>query len=294
MIKKSVLIENKASIKTKYNQLFISTDEKEGRIPIEDLGFLLIEHPQTYISIPAINKLIENNVAIIFCNDKHLPSSMLLNLESHYLQQQIFSEQINASEPLKKLLWKQTIKMKIANQAQLLNKLGITKHPLKFYQSKVMSGDTTNQEAIAAAFYWKNIFDFPFARDRNGSYPNVFLNYGYTILRAATARALAGSGLLNTLGIHHRNKYNAFALADDIMEPFRPLIDFKVLQLVNKYKTQELDTEIKKELINTLTETVYFEDYKSPLMVGLQRVSSSVQQCFTGEKRKINYPFLWK
>ena len=143
------------------------------------------------------------------------------------------------------------------------------------------------------AYYWKHIFDFNFKRERFGDYPNLFLNYGYTILRAAVARALAGSGLLTTLGIHHHNKYNAFCLADDIMEPFRPLVDAKVISIIKKYDEQDLITPIKAELLSVLTETVYFDDYKSPLMVGLTTTTSSLQQCFMGSTRKIVYPRLW-
>ena len=293
MLKRSIFISNKARITTRYEQLVIETDERTGHIPVEDLGFVVIENQQTYISIPALNKLITNNVAVIFCNEKHLPVSMLLNLDSHHTQQEIFASQIKASEPLKKQLWQQTVKKKIRNQAALLDRLGKAGHPLLFYASKVLSGDTTNREAMAAAYYWKHLFDFPFVRDRQGGFPNLFLNYGYTILRAAVARALAGSGLLNTLGIHHRNRYNAYALADDIMEPFRPIVDAKVLALMKQYDTQVLTTEIKSALINITTETVYFDGYKSPLMVGLQRVASSLQQCFAGSRRKINYPDLW-
>ncbi len=293
MIKRSIFIGNKAQITTRYEQLLIETEERSGNIPIEDLGFVIIEDQRTYISIPALNKLISNNVSVIFCNEKHLPVSMLLNLDSHHTQQEIFTHQIKASEPLKKQLWQQTVKKKIFNQGVLLDRLDKTGHPLQFYASKVLSGDTTNREAMAAAYYWKHLFSFPFVRDRHGGFPNLFLNYGYTILRAAVARALSGSGLLNTLGIHHRNKYNAYALADDIMEPFRPLVDAKVLELIQQHDTQELTTEIKSALINITTETVYFDGYKSPLMVGLQRVASSLQQCFAGKRRKINYPDLW-
>jgi CRISPR-associated protein Cas1 len=293
MLKRSIFIGNKAKLTTRYEQLVIQTDEKEANIPIEDLGFLVIDSQQVYISIPAINKLIQNNVAVIYCNEKHLPTAMVLNLESHHLQQYIFSEQIKASEPLKKQLWQQTVKQKIIHQAMLLEKTNNHNHPLRFYASKVLSGDTSNREAMAASYYWKNIFKQNFKREREGDFPNLFLNYGYAVLRAAVARALSGSGLLNTIGIHHRNQYNAFALADDIMEPFRPLVDETVIEIMNKYDSTELTTEIKAELISITTRTVYFEEFKSPLMVGLQRVASSLQQCFTGEKRKINYPLLW-
>jgi CRISPR-associated protein Cas1 len=146
---------------------------------------------------------------------------------------------------------------------------------------------------VAANFFWKSFFDIKFKRERFGDYPNNFLNYGYAILRAATARALSGSGLLNTLGIHHKSKYNAFALADDIMEPYRPLVDQKVYEIMQTYDEQELNTAIKSELLNILTTTVYFKEEKSPLMVALQKTASSLQQCYTGDRKKIKYAKLW-
>ena len=174
-----------------------------------------------------------------------------------------------------------------------MQKITDKKNAFEFLESKVLSGDTTNMEAVAAKFYWKSFFDLDFKRERFGNYPNNLLNYGYAILRAATARALSGSGLLNTLGIHHKSKYNAFALADDIMEPFRPAVDEAVNFIMQHYDEQELTTEIKSELLKVLTRTVYFKNEKSPLMVGLQKTASSLQQCYTGERKKIKYPMLW-
>ena len=157
----------------------------------------------------------------------------------------------------------------------------------------MLSGDTTNMEAVAANFYWKSFFKNSFKRERFGDYPNNFLNYGYTILRAAVARALSGSGLLNTFGIHHKNKYNAFTLADDIMEPFRPIVDEIVYNIMQEYDIQELNTQIKSELLKMLTRTVYFKNEKSPLIVALQKTASSLQQCYSGTRKKIKYPTLW-
>lgn len=293
MIKKTLLFEKKTSIHSKFNQLHIKTDEVERTIPIEDIGFVVLDHPEIYISMTAMNQLVDNGAAIIICNQVHLPNGMFLNLNSHYIQQEIFKNQINASEALKKQLWQQTVKEKIKNQGLLLEKLTGKKNNFDFLTNKVLSGDTSNMEGVAASQYWKVFFDMPFKRERFGNYPNNFLNYGYAILRAAVARALSGSGLLNTLGIHHKSKYNAFALADDIMEPFRPLIDEKVFDILQKYEEQELNTAIKAELLQILTQTVYFNDEKSPLMVGLQRTTSSLQQCFMGDKKKINFPKLW-
>ena len=296
MLKKTLLIENKSSIISKNLQLVIKSETREGTIPIEEIGFLVLDHPEIYISIPAMNLLIENNSAVIICNRNHLPNGQFLNLNSHHIQQEIFKNQIEASLPLKKQLWQQTIIEKITNQGILLQKITGQKNTLDFLASKVLSGDSSNMEGVAASQYWKSFFettDIAFKRERFGDYPNNFLNYGYAILRAATARALSGSGLLNTLGIHHKSKYNAFALADDIMEPFRPLVDEKVFEIIKQYEEQDLNTKIKADLLQILTRTVYFEDEKSPLMVALQKTASSLQQCYTGERKKIKYPKLW-
>jgi CRISPR-associated protein Cas1 len=293
MLKKSILLENKASLSTKNLQLLIKTETRESVIPIEDIGYLVIDHPEIYISIPALNLLIDNNTSVIVCNTNHLPNGMFLNLNSHHIQQEIFKNQINASSPLKKQLWQQTIVEKITNQGLLLEKITAKKNNFNFLASKVLSGDTSNMECVAANFYWKSFFEHNFKRERFGDYPNNFLNYGYAILRAATARALSGSGLLNTLGIHHKSKYNAFALADDIMEPFRPIVDEKVAEIMQNYTEQELNTAIKAELLQILTRTVYFKEEKSPLMVALQKTASSLQQCYAGDRKKIKYPKLW-
>lgn len=302
MLKKSILLENKASITTKNLQLVIKTDSRESTIPIEDIGFVVLDNPEIYISIPTLNLLIENNVSVIICNTSHLPNGMFLNLNSHHIQQEIFKNQITASVPLKKQLWQQTIIEKITNQGILLETIIAKKNNFEFLASKVLSGDTSNMEGVAANFYWKSFFDssdnkqskqIKFKRERFGDYPNNFLNYGYAILRAATARALSGSGLLNTLGIHHKSKYNAFALADDIMEPFRPIVDEKVFEIMQNFEEQELNTQIKAEILQILTRTVYFREEKSPLMVALQKTASSLQQCYTGDRKKIKYPKLW-
>ena len=298
MIKRTILVENKTSITTKNQQLVLKSEIRENAIPIEDIGFLVLDHAEIYLSIPAMNLIVENNTAIIICGSNHLPNGMFLNLNSHHIQQEIFKNQIEASIPLKKQLWQQTIIEKIKNQGALLEKITTNKNTFEFLASKVLSGDTSNMEGVAAQQYWKN-FPLPnhekdgIKRERYGDYPNNFLNYGYAILRAATARALSGSGLLNTLGIHHKSKYNAFALADDIMEPFRPIVDEKVFDIMKRYHEQELNTAIKAELLQMLTQTVYFKDEKSPLMVGLQKTASSLQQCFTGDRKKIKYPNLW-
>lgn len=293
MLKRTLFIENKASIHVRNLQLIIKTEIREASVPAEDVGFLVIDNSETFLSINAMNLLIENNAAIVICGKNHHPSGLFLNLNSHHIQQEIFKKQLEASVPLKKQLWQQTVIEKIKNQGELLGKITGKKNPLDHFASKVQSGDTSNMEGAAAAHYWKSFFETDFKRERFGDYPNNFLNYGYAILRAATARALSGSGLLNTLGIHHKSKYNAFALADDIMEPFRPAVDELVYELMQKHEEQELNTELKAKMLELLTRTVYFRDEKSTLMVALQKTASSLQQCYYGERKKINYPKLW-
>ncbi len=293
MLKKTILVERKTKINCKHLQLKLTNENREASIPIEDIGFIVIDNPEVYISMTAMNLMVDNNCAVIICNTSHLPNGMFLNLNSHHIQQEIFKQQINASKPLKKQLWQQTVREKITNQGLLLKVITKKKNNFEFLAEKTNSGDSTNMEAVAASFYWKSFFEIDFKRERFGNYPNNFLNYGYAILRAATARALSGSGLLNTLGIHHKSKYNAFALADDIMEPFRPIVDESVHFIMQNYDEQELNTVIKSELLEILTRTVYFKDEKSPLMVALQKTASSLQQCYTGKRKNIKYPKLW-
>lgn len=293
MLKRTLFISGKASVKVQNRQLVIRSEEREASVPAEDVGFIVMENQESYISMPALGLLLDHQAAIIFCGENHMPKGMLLNLDSHHIQQELFRRQIEASLPLKKQLWQQTVKEKIKNQGLFLEKITGQKNQFEYLSSKVLSGDSSNMEGVAAQNYWKQYYDDAFTRNRFGAFPNNYLNYGYAILRAAVARALAGSGLLCTLGIHHRSKYNAFALADDIMEPFRPLVDAKVYDLIQENFPDELNTVAKTRLLEILTQTVYFKDEKSPLMVGLAKTSASLQQCFSGERKKIKYPALW-
>ena len=202
--------------------------------------------------------------------------------------------QIEASLPLKKQLWQQTIVAKIQNQAAVLNAVrGCEVRNMQKWATEVKSGDSDNLEARAAVYYWQNAFpSIPnFVRDRDGDPPNNLLNYGYAILRAIVARALAGSGLLPTLGIHHRNKYNAYCLADDVMEPYRPYVDRLVMKIFDKYPDcSELTKELKAELLRIPVLDVVINDKRSPLMVAASTTTSSLQKCYSGEIRKIAYP----
>ncbi len=293
MIKRTLFISNPYYLSLKDRQLQVS--ERGGMVlksaPIEDIGFLVLDHPQISFTMKLVEELNENNVATVFCDSKHMPSSMLLPLDAHHIQSELFREQINASEPLKKNLWKQTIEAKIRNQSLLLDKLGKSSSQLKTIGRSVKSGDSDNREGFAARVYWNALLGKEFIRDRYGLPPNLFLNYGYIILRSAVARSLAGSGLLATLGIHHRNRYNAFCLADDIMEPYRPYVDEIAYDLDEKYPfTTSLAKEHKAELLQLMTVDVKIGENKRPLMIALSHTTASLARCFTGETRKVVYP----
>ena len=260
-------------------------------IPVEDIGFILLENQQISITLPLLNALADNNAAVIVCTDKMMPNAMLLNLDSNSVQGERYRDQINASEPLKKNLWKQTVEAKIRNQAALLDKLDKDGSQLKPYWQNVKSGDADNREGIAAKIYWDALFGDDFMRYRSGVSPNEMLNYGYTVLRAAVTRSLMGSGLFPAFGIYHRNRYNAFPLADDIMEPYRPYVDEIVFDLYANGE-QELNKDVKAELLKFLYVDTVFDKVTRPLDLGLSVTTSSLAKCFSGDQKKILYPLL--
>ena len=296
---------NPAYLKTKDEQLIIvlpteivggqPLPEETRTVPIEDIGVLIIDHQQITITQALITKLLANNVALITCDNTHHPTGLLLNLDGHTLQSAKFQAQVEASVPLKKQLWQQTVSAKINNQAAMLESIRIPARNLRNWAAEVKSGDSDNHEAVAAAYYWKNIFpDFlEFKRYREGPPPNNLLNYGYAILRAIVARSIVASGLLPTLGIFHKNQYNAYCLADDMMEPYRPFVDKLVVNIVNlNWNFLELTPAMKKDLLNLPAMDVIINEEKSPLMVAVQKTTASLAKCFEGKQRKILYPVM--
>ncbi len=299
MIKRTLYFGNPAKLGIDNHRLHIRLQkdhkEEEHYIPLEDIGCVVIDHPQITISASALSRLCAENVAVISCNDSFMPQGIFLNLEGHSNFSERLRVQLAASEPLKKNLWMQTVEAKIHNQYLHLTSRGINADYLIPLRDHVKSGDKDNKEATAATFYWQMLFkDIEgFVRYREGPPPNNMLNYGYAILRSVMARALTASGLLPALGIHHHNKYNAFCLADDIMEPYRPVVDYYVRKIVDEFGTvKELQKEHKALLLKILQADVQFKDEKSPLMVAVMKTAQSVWKCFAGEIRKINYPEL--
>ncbi|MDD7887829.1 type II CRISPR-associated endonuclease Cas1 [Flavivirga sp. 57AJ16] len=295
MIKRTLFFGNPAYLSTKNQQLVVNFPEEdidEKTIPIEDLGYVVLEHPQITVSNGLLMKLIQNKTAVITCDKQHLPCSLLQPLVGHTEQSERMRYQLNASIPLKKNLWQQTVMAKIDNQANHFLSREKNALRLKRYAKAVKSGDLGNQEALAAAFYFQNLFDLEgFSRNQKGIPPNNLLNYGYAILRAVTARALVSSGLLPSVGIFHHNKYNAFCLADDIMEPYRPFVDAIVYDIVESgCYIEELNTNIKSDLLMIPAMDVVIDGKQSPLMNAMSRTTASLYECFEGSRRKILYP----
>lgn len=308
MIKKTLCFSNPIYLSLRNAQLVLHIPEVENNktlpeaikkeaertIPIEDIGVVILDNRRITITSGAMEALLENNCAVITCNQKSMPVGLLLPLCGNTTQNERFRSQLEASLPLRKQLWQQTIKQKILNQEHVLriNTAQETKC-MRVWSNDVRSGDSDNLEARAAAYYWKNVFTtYPnFVRDREGTPPNNLLNYGYAILRAIIARALVGSGLLPTLGIHHHNRYNAYCLADDIMEPYRPYVDQLVLDIIQcNLEISDITRDLKMQLLGIPMLDVVINGKHSPLMIAAQQTTASLAKCFAGEIKRISYP----
>ena len=308
MIKKTLYFGNPAYLSLKNSQMLIRLPEVERNetlpdkfkaeavrtIPIEDIGVVVLDNNQITLTHGLMEKLLSNNCALVTCDNKRMPYGMMLPLSGNTTQTERYRYQIDASLPLKKQLWQQTVEAKIKNQAHVLSvTTGAVVKNMHKWRVDVKSGDPDNYEARAAVYYWANLFSDieKFVRSREGEPPNNLLNYGYAVLRAVVARSLVASGLLPTLGIHHRNKYNAYCLADDIMEPYRPFVDKLVIEIMQSSSDiTEITKEHKSQLLNIPVLDVIINNKRSPLMIAVQQTTASLAQCFMGDIRKIKYP----
>lgn len=308
MIKKTLCFSNPIYLSLRNAQLVLHLPEVESNktlpeaikkeaertIPIEDIGVVILDNRRITITSGVMEALLENNCAVITCNQKSMPVGLLLPLCGNTTQNERFRSQLEASLPLRKQLWQQTIKQKILNQEYVLRtNTDKETNCMRVWSNDVRSGDPDNLEARAAAYYWKNLFiNYPnFVRDREGTPPNNLLNYGYAILRAIIARALVGSGLLPTLGIHHHNRYNAYCLADDIMEPYRPYVDQLVLDIIqHNLEISDITRDLKMQLLGIPMLDVVINGKRSPLMIAAQQTTASLARCFAGENKRISYP----
>ena len=308
MIKKTLYFGNPVYLSLRNAQLVIKlpdvekatvlpeTLKKQAEVTksIEDIGIVVLDNKQITITSGVLEALLENNCSVITCDSRSMPVGLMLPLYGNTTQNERFRKQLDTSLPLKKQLWQQTIQAKINNQASVLKDcMDEDVKCMRIWATNVRSGDPDNLEARAAAYYWKSLFSDvdSFTREREGIPPNNLLNYGYAILRAVVARGLVISGLLPTLGIHHHNRYNAYCLADDIMEPYRPYVDELVFSLIQEYgKNAELTKEMKTRLLTVPTLEVIIGGKRSPLMVAVGQTTASLYKCFNGELRRISYP----
>lgn len=292
MIKKILIITQKANVSTHLNQLQIKINDVDESIPIEDIGALVLENHEIIISNHSLNSLIENKTVVITCNFKHLPSGYLLPIAGNVLHTNILKKQINTKTPLIKNLWMQIIKAKLLNQALVLKKIGAENKPLIYFSQKVVSGDKLNLEARGALFYWDNLFDkkLNFRRNYEGDGINALLNYGYSIIRGLMARAIVSSGLHPAIGLHHKNQYNPFCLADDLMEPFRPFVDLKIYEHIKITEDFTLTTSIKKILVSILFDDVLLNNERKPMQLAFTSITQNLIRCFDKESKKLIFP----
>jgi CRISP-associated protein Cas1 len=299
LVKRTIHIGSPARLSLRQQQMLMSKEDDMGNrvektVPVEDLGAVILEDPQISITHGLMAYLMEHNVAVITCDARHMPTGLMLNLCGHTTQAERFRHQVEASQPLRKQLWQQTVRQKIENQAAVLRRLGVEEVYLPRLAADVRSGDPDNREGVAAAYYWPRVFvQHPgFVREREAGWPNNLLNYGYAILRAVMARSLVGSGLMPTIGIHHHNRYNHYCLADDMMEPYRPYVDLLVADIIDR--TDEapdfLTTAQKTELLQVPVLDVTIGGRTRPLMVAATETTASLARCFAGETRRLSLP----
>ena len=305
MIKRTLYFGNPAFLSLRNGQMVIDIPGcKESGVPpptrpIEDLGIVVLDNKQITITSGLLQALVENQTVVLTCDNRGLPIAMLLPMVGNNVQTERYRVQLESSLPLRKQLWQQTISAKIANQSAFLKqRTNVETGNMDKWSKNVKSGDSENLEARAAVYYWKSLFEeqFPmFVRDKEGEPPNNLLNYGYAILRSIVARSLVISGLFPTVGIFHHNRYNAYCLADDIMEPYRPYVDRLVCQITDRFfQIETLSVELKRELLSIPTLDTFINGQRSPLMVAVGQTTASLFKCFSGEQRLIAYPDMGK
>ena len=282
MIKRTVDVSKPSYLSLKNQQLLIDQEGKTvGRVPVEDLGILILEHPAITITQGVILACQKNNVALVFCDERHLPYSTLLPLsEGNQLHSKVLRQQIKISQPSKKRIWKKIVQEKIWEQGLTLKNLGKPHQELLSLSLKVKSGDSDNLEAQAARKYWPLLMGKGFIRDFEAEGANALLNYGYSIVRAMIARALVGTGLHPALGLFHHNQYNGLALADDIMEPFRPWVDRIVYDILKNNALAKVDKVTKQLLLELLGKQVLCEKKKLPFLVVSHLLAAKLKMAY--------------
>lgn len=284
------------TLRVRNDQLVIqrNSEKDDKTVPLEDIAILVVSHAQTTYTHSVLTGLTQKGGSLIVCDEKHLPSGMCLPLGGHSLQAERAILQMEAATPVKKQLWKQIVCAKIKEQSVLLRCFRQRDYGLERLRKEVRSGDPDNIEARAAKIYWRHIFNIPFHRNRFGDPPNNMLNYGYAILRAIIARGICGAGLYPALGLHHHNRYNGFCLADDLMEPFRTIVDRAVVETIHTTDTTPLDLTpaIKATLIQPLLQRFRFNGEFRTLFDIASISANSIVEAFQRTRKDLLLPDL--
>lgn len=292
MITRTVVLGSPARVSCRLEQLVVETEDGErATVPMEDIGVLILDHPQLVTSQAVWSACAAHNVAVVVCDAHHLPAATLTPLSGHILHSRTLAMQVAVSAPTRKRVWQAIVRAKVAAQAAVLETATESDHGLRSLIARVRSGDPENIEAQAARIYWVQLFGPDFRRREGAHAINGPLNYGYAVLRAAVARAVVGAGLHPALGLHHHNQYDALCLADDLMEPLRPLIDRTVFEMGGD-AAAALTGETKRRLLDSLTRTCTYSGRKLPVMVALHEYAAHVKQVMAGEERRLEIPVL--
>ena len=289
------LAQSTCSLKTRNKLLVIKKeDDEEFTVPLREVGVVVASHPYILYTQPVLSGLAENGGVLVVCDTKHHPSAMLLPIVQHSTQTERFIAQSEAKLPLRKRCWQRIVKAKIHAQARLLDELYGEDRGLRSLAATVRSGDPKNVESTASQRYWPALFDDrSFRRRREAPDQNRMLNYGYAVVRAAIARSICASGLHPSLGVHHHNRYNPFCLADDLMEPFRPLVDRVVVELVQEKGTGcEMSQEVRARLLKILSDRYEVEGESRTLFDLFKRITSSLAQVYLGQREALYLPEL--
>lgn len=285
--------ERPAHLSVQTGNLVIRVPEiGESRMPVGDIAVVVVSHPQATFTHAALSELAAHGASLVVCDRTRLPTAMLLPLQANYVQVERFSRQVAASQPRRKRLWQQIVRNKLQSQAALLTERHGSDAGLLELAGKVRSGDPQNMEAQAARRYWASLFgDQEFRRNREAEDVNVLLNYGYTVLRACVARAVCAAGLHPSIGLHHHNRYSQFTLADDLMEPFRVIIDRAAARLQDQLgPALALDRQSKTELIGAVSARYVLGGERRTLFDIVSRSASSLVDVFAGERDRLVLP----
>lgn len=284
MIKKTVEIATAGTrLSIAHRQLVIERPDEEKRtLPCEDIGVLVIDHPQTSYTHSVFTTLLEEGAAIVLCAGNHLPAGLILPFDAHTTQTERHRAQAECGDGVKNRAWQLIVAAKLRQQGAVLSHYTDSDAGLAEIARRVRSGDPDNLEAMGAQRYWPRLLGADFRRFRDGPPPNNLLNYGYAIVRAAIARAIAAAGLIPTLGVHHRNRGNPFCLADDLMEPYRPYVDWRVKGFVREAEVpKDLDRPAKAAMLSLFNETVVIDGRRSPFLVAIHASAASLCRMLT-------------